>query len=48
MIDIDRNRLKIKHKDSKAGIVIVIGFDKNEINFNSEYVEIYVLICESF
>ncbi|MEM1575028.1 MAG: hypothetical protein QW682_03780, partial [Nitrososphaerota archaeon] len=33
-------------KDSKAGIVIIIGFDENRLNTNSKYVEIDVLIAK--
>jgi hypothetical protein len=35
-------------KDSKAGIAIIIGFDKNKLNTNSEYVEIEVLIVKVY
>ncbi|GEM_PF-4014226 len=35
-------------KDSKAGIAIIIGFDKNKMDPNSEYVEIDVLIVKVY
>jgi hypothetical protein len=35
-------------KNSKAGIAIIIGFDKNKIDPNSEYVEIDVLIVKVY
>ncbi|MEM2927741.1 MAG: hypothetical protein QXP60_02050, partial [Nitrososphaerota archaeon] len=43
---IDQYFKKDDFKDSKAGIIIIIGFDKNRIDPNSKYVEIDVLILK--
>ncbi|MEM3560530.1 MAG: hypothetical protein QW149_04050 [Nitrososphaerota archaeon] len=44
--EIDQAFKKDDFKDSKAGIVIIIGFDENRIDPNSKYVEIDVLIAK--
>jgi hypothetical protein len=43
---IEKNFEKERFKNSKAGIAIIIGFDKNKINPNAKYVEIEVLIVK--
>jgi len=35
-------------KDSKAGIVIIVGFDEKRLDIDSEYVEIDVLIAKVY
>ncbi|MEM2178751.1 MAG: hypothetical protein QW272_08050 [Candidatus Methanomethylicaceae archaeon] len=46
LVQIGQRFNKEVFKDSKAGIVIIIGFDENRIDPNSKYVEIDVLIAK--